>query len=104
MGGATVSAATLSWNDLDWVQTGRNGLVLHHAKLTPEQDAQLNDDAHLPDGVYLSCGRGPVAVSITGMFSRMSQKRCDKCCDALGYPRGVGSPKNDEAIRKILGL
>lgn len=95
---------TLTLNDLDWVQVGRRGLILHHAKLTPEQDTELNDEASLEETVYTSCGYGPVSVNIPGIFSRMSEKRCDRCCNALGYPRGKGSPKNDKAIRQILGL
>lgn len=47
-----------------------------------------------------ACGR-TTGASIAGMFSRMGATRCPKCCTAVGYPRGVGSPKNDEAVRPL---
>lgn len=31
---------------------------------------------------------------IPGIFSRMSLKRCDHCCDRLDIPRGDGAPFN----------
>ena len=91
----------LTLQDWDWVQIGYGGAVLHRAKLTPEDDATLNLNCSIENGETL-CGRGPVGLSIPGMFSRMEAKRCDKCCDRSGYPRGVGSPKNGAACRAIL--
>lgn len=88
-----MSAPTLA--DFDWVQT-RSGEQLHavHMHIPIGKLARL-DDA-LPTFVRLACGRRTVA-SIPGPFTRIRAKRCDRCCDALGYPRGVGSPKNDRS-------
>ena len=41
--------------------------------------------------------------SIPGLFSRMGATRCRKCCDALGWSRGTGSPKNDNRLRPWAG-
>lgn len=34
-----------------------------------------------------------------GVFSRMGMPRCQRCCKALGIPRGSGCPLNQEALR-----
>lgn len=49
------------------------------------------------------CGVG-FRQTIPGLFSRMGARRCPDCCDRLGYPHGVGSPKNDPECRRILGM
>lgn len=92
-----------SLNDLDWV-ISPHGARLHHVALTPERDAQLTEDGLLPDGAVAACGWRLTSVAIPGVFSRLHVRRCAPCCDALGYPRGVGSPKNDPACRALLGL
>jgi hypothetical protein len=56
------------------------------------------------ENVTFACGWKVEAANIPGIFSRMSVPRCAKCCDKLGYPRGIGSPKNDDACRVLLGL
>lgn len=92
----------LTLNDIDWVVTGR-WKTLHHATLTPERSEELDDYASLDD-VTFDCGRRVARVHIPGPFTRMGAKRCDRCCDRNGLPRGVGSPKNDAVCRRILGL
>jgi len=73
------------------------------------------DKLHAPTGDYgmpdwsaadvtFACGRTVGKAYIPGIFSRMSLPRCNKCCDTLGFPRGEGSPKNDDACRVLLGL
>ena len=42
-------------------------------------------------------------LEIPGIPSRMGLQRCDQCCDLKGYPRGIGSPKNERAIRELEG-
>lgn len=54
--------------------------------------------------VRLACGRTASQVFIPGPFTRMGAPRCTGCCRALGYPAGSGSPKNDDAVRPLLGL
>ena len=60
-------------------------------------------DWHAED-VTFACGRTVKAAYIPGIFSRMGLPRCNRCCDAVGFPRGVGSPKNDDVCRELLGL
>ena len=48
-----------------------------------------------------ACGRS-MRVCIPGVFSRMGLWRCERCCTALGYPQGCGSPKNDKACRPLV--
>jgi hypothetical protein len=91
----------LTLNDIDWVYTYQ-GTVLHHATFTPEAEREMDDYATAIGS--LDCGRGERQVWIPGMFSRMGMKRCDRCCVVNGLPKGIGSPKNDDECRKILGL
>jgi len=93
--------AEMTLNDLDWVYT-YTGNVLHHATFTPSMEAEMEDYASAVG--TLVCRTGLRRVQIPGIFSRMGMKRCDRCCDRNGYPRGVGSPKNDPECRRILGL
>lgn len=92
-----------SLNDLDWVMSIR-GNVLHRAILTPQDDAELTETGSLPGWVGAACGRELGWVMVPGVGSRMGVPRCRRCCDALGYPHGNGSPKNDPACRVLLGL
>lgn len=80
----------------DWVQL-QNRLTLHHmAAMDDLESAELEWGG---DGVT-TCGlRG--YLMIPGLFSRTGCRRCTKCCDALGWPRGTGSPKNDSALRPL---
>lgn len=48
-----------------------------------------------------ACGRAGL-LAIPGIFTRMSAERCAHCCKKLGYPQGVGSPKNDKACRSLI--
>lgn len=87
----------------DWCYTAR-ATRLHHASLTVEQYEDLGEWAHLIDdgAVRTACGRILMWPSIPGIFSRMGMPRCTRCCTRLGYPQGVGSPKNDSAIRPLV--
>lgn len=49
------------------------------------------------------CGRSG-DWSIPGVFSRMSVPRCARCCKLSRFPRGDGSPKNDQSCRDMLGM
>lgn len=94
----------MSLNDLDWVETP-TGERLHRAILSPLEDAILNDNGQLGGGgITLACGRTVEAVYIPGVGSRMGSRRCGTCCVRSGLPLGTGSPKNDPACRRILGL
>lgn len=54
--------------------------------------------------VRLACGRTAAALFIPGIGSRLSLPRCTGCCRATGMKPGIGSPKNDDACRAVLGL
>jgi hypothetical protein len=47
-----------------------------------------------------ACGRRG-RLALPGILTRMGAHRCDHCCDRLGFPRGIGSPKNDKACRPL---
>ena len=83
--------------EYDWVVPASGRGVLHHA-----QDAEADADDWVLYDVLTSCGRPMEGAYIPGMLTRMGAKRCSQCCDRLGYPRGIGSPKNDEACRELL--
>lgn len=82
----------------DWVYGAHDGYrVLHHptkynAATMEEQCAAL---------ATTSCGVRAL-WEIPGFLSRMDALRCDECCDRLGWPRGQGSPKNDNALRPLV--
>lgn len=80
----------------DWLITNR-GNVLHHP-----HSGDPNPDVMGYHDVQFSCGRTSRWAWIPGVFTRMGAKRCDRCCDRLGYPRGKGSPKNDDACRPLV--
>lgn len=87
----------------DWSYNFVRTTVLHHVTLTPEQCAEWGEEAGLYGSVVTAtCGRAIKDPCVPGIFSRMSMKRCDRCCDRLGYPRGIGSPKNDEKCRPLV--
>lgn len=79
---------------------------LHHATL-PAELAECDD---LVEGlvdrqaVTTTCGRVMTNLTVPGIFTRQLARRCAACCRALGYPKGIGSPKNDDACRALLGL
>jgi len=101
----TTPAEARAFIRYDWLQT-RTGNNLH----APAPD--------LPDDVAVGIvedgyARAPLAcgiyadVCIPGYFSRGALSgvpRCARCCKALGYPGGAGSPKNSALCRVILGL
>ena len=82
----------------DWVCKS-GGTVIHH--LASADDArEFDEECH--GGGTTSCGIRSDYWTIPGMFTRMGSKRCSRCCDKLGYPRGIGSPKNDKACRSLV--
>lgn len=77
--------------------------VLHHATITDPDDLAEIDDGGTVLDVRLTCGQRAKTVTIPGLFTRVGARRCSRCCARLGYPRGVGSPKNEQAIRTMKG-
>jgi len=69
----------------------------------PGPTATPNVDTWGYDGPS-ACGLTPGDWHIPGFFTRMSVDRCTACCQKTGLPEGVGSPKNDEACRELVGL
>lgn len=82
----------------DWVYTSTGDRLHHFAELLDDTDAGLA-------GVN-AVGRATCGLTnrffIAGLISRLSMARCARCCDRLGWPRGVGSPKNDDALRPLV--
>lgn len=86
-----------AWN---WVYTDtRHGRRLHHLARTrdPLKAVGLYWRAR---GVS-TCGIAATWV-LPGVLDRMHMQRCARCCDLLGWPRGVGSPKNDPELRPLV--
>ena len=90
--------ALLEW---DWL-VSRGGKLLHHADLSPDAAEEMEEMAALVGDIRLTCGRRVSVAMIPGIFARMGARRCRRCCAALGYPEGVGSPKNDDACRPLV--
>lgn len=91
-------AQLLSLAEWDWVVTGRWDKLHHLAAFDgPEQAAT---DWGGPG--RFSCGRRGKFVCIPGVFTRMGAPRCDQCCRKVGYPLGIGSPKNDDACKALV--
>lgn len=88
-----------SWNrlhavrDEDWTDEHRTDMAWCWRVETP---------------VRLACGRTAKTLAIPGLFSRGGfgggLPRCTGCCRATGMPGGLGSPKNDDGCRAVLGL
>jgi len=96
----------ISIGRVDWLVAGC-GRRLHAVRdedWTGEHRDHMEEHWGVGCPVRLACGRTAASVWIPGMFTRMGAERCQGCCRALGYPAGVGSPKNDQACRAILGL
>ena len=82
----------------DWVYTAtEGGKRLHHLATIKNPDTV--DAEWQADGVS-TCGLRKRWV-IPGVLSRMGMSRCAHCCARLGWPRGIGSPKNDDALRPL---
>ena len=86
-------------NEWDWCWLGdrERGERLHHVvSLEPDMDRAVYGGTGTT-----SCGRRGT-VGIAGLLSRLGMERCRQCCKALGYPQGIGAPKNDPACRSLL--
>lgn len=82
---------------MDWLVTA-TGNLLHYGQVDEDDNETWWED------VRFACGRLARAAMIPGPFTRMGAPRCRRCCTALGYPQGKGSPKNDPECRRLLGL
>ena len=81
----------------DWCELP-NGNHLHGIRRFSGED----DLVPVGGAGVTACGRSG-RLSIPGLFARMDAQRCMACCTALGYPRGVGSPKNGgDEIRALI--
>lgn len=81
----------------DWLAGPGRATVLHHPA-----SGSWDDDEWRAEDVTYTCGIVAASVRIPGISERLGVKRCDRCCDRLGYPRGVGSPKNDDRCRPLV--
>ena len=84
---------------IDWLCAEPHYNILHGAKT-----ARWDIDGWCGRDVIMFCGFRTAEAHIPGMFSRIATRRCARCCDKLGMPRGVGSPKNNPACRPYVGL
>jgi hypothetical protein len=82
----------------DWVVFGTWDRLHNPAEFAVDVDEWCCRD------VTTACGLRRERAFIPGIFTRMGAERCSHCCDRSGYPRGKGSPKNDDGCRALLGL
>lgn len=101
--------------ELNWLVT-RSWDYLHHALLCGPNNTAHLDSTHpddpspsiRPDEVFyshplmLTCGLLVPYVSLPGPYTRTQMPRCRRCCRALGYPTGNGSPQYDETTRALV--
>jgi hypothetical protein len=91
-----------------WVQLGgSNAFVLHRVASTvsPPPREGFDDldewemDFLVPIGIQgtTACGRTS-RLGMPGLFSRMGEKRCIRCCRLVGIPPGKGAPFNDKSL------
>ena len=94
----------ISIGRVDWFVT-KTWRKLHAVpEFTDEHRADMETEWAVLSPVRLACGRMAAGVQIPGMFTRMGGWRCKGCCRATGMPEGIGSPKNSDGCRAILGL
>lgn len=79
----------------DWVVTKSYGVLHCPVKWDDPDYTAWVDNGATACGV---CGE----LHIPGIFSRMGKMRCKRCCTTIGFPQGVGSPKNDDACRPLV--
>lgn len=83
--------------------TGVQGGSLHAPAdwLTDEQCDDLEDGGAR---ITAACGRNFKGMVMPSANQRTSILRCNTCCKRRGMPVGVGSPKNDNGCRTVMGL
>lgn len=86
----------------DWCSLNDEGDELLHALAAPDDPEQIEQEWGGPGTT--ACGIHDEWVSIAGLGSRMGAYRCGACCFQTGIPTGKGSPKNDKALRPLVGL
>jgi hypothetical protein len=89
---------------VDWLVTKSWNRLHAVLEWTDEHRADMEQEWAVLPPVRLACGRTAASVHIPGMFSRMGAQRCTGCCRATGMVPGIGSPKNSDDCRAILGL
>lgn len=82
---------------IDWVYLKKEKWEWLHAPAGNYPDADVDAKGRT------ACGKKG-RLFIPGVFSRINIPRCRECCAATGLPIGIGSPKNDDDCRRILGL
>lgn len=90
--------AFIGYVTMDWIDFGRCTRLHSPASFKVDLDGWCLTD------VTTACGRHTERAFIPGIFTRISAPRCARCCAETDLPPGIGSPKNDDACRRILGL
>jgi hypothetical protein len=85
----------------DWLIT-YYATRLHFAEFTDDEATQLVMHGISDGKLRYICGFTGTDARIPGFFERQAVQRCKRCCDLLGYPQGIGSPKNDNATRPLV--
>lgn len=84
---------TTDWRSR-WLHIG-GGSTLHRAQRVEATLKAWREWPHGPGETV--CGlRGD--LHMPGFVSRLSAKRCPKCCKSVGIPLGLGAPYNDASM------
>jgi hypothetical protein len=98
-----VTAFPIKENGFHWWLTTFKGWHRLHAvpgdALTVE-DHRAGIDEGEPYIRTTACGR-TLALTYAGLVSRFSMPRCAACCDAVGVPRGRGTPVNEASEKRV---
>lgn len=90
--------------DMDWlIDDGEGDRPIHALSRYALNEVRERYEEAEWQWITTACGQ-TMHAGIPGLFTRMGATRCEKCCDALGMPHGIGSPKNDDTCRAILGM
>ena len=94
---AKTVAAVTNAAESHWEWLGVVGGCLHYVPAMRRHGAyeRFRDGPTRP--LLLTACRREMRMFLPGVMNRLSAKRCDYCCDALGIPRGYGTPGNELA-------
>jgi len=84
-----------------WVLGEWDWWIFHDANRLHSATVEYDPNYEVAGYGRAACGKHGW-LAIPGIFTRMSAPRCVNCCRKLNFPRGIGSPKNDDACRPLV--
>lgn len=89
----SLSLSTNNWRSR-WLVNGQWKLLHRIARM------RWDDGEEKISGTGMTVCGHEGRYGMPGIFSRMSLKRCPRCCGALKLPQGKGAPFNDKKLSK----